>query len=79
MVSAPRQWWLRCGVRRGSPVGSCNPPLSGSWGPDRADPHTDIPLHCAHSLVEVVGLLVRCGGTRANVVEFTCAMGWPQC
>ena len=74
MVNAPWQWWLLCGVRRGSGVGSCSPPLCGSGGPDCADPHTDIPLHCVHTLAEVCG-----GETTANVGEATCAMAWPQC
>ena len=79
VVSTPRRWWLLFGVRRGSGVGLCSPPLSCSGGPDRTDPHTDIPRHCAHTLAEVAGPLVCGGGTTANVGEATCAMGWPQC
>ena len=30
----------------------------GGGGGDDADPHTDIPLRCAHTLVEVAGPLV---------------------
>ena len=32
VVSAPQQWWLLYGVRRGSSVGSCSLPFSGSGG-----------------------------------------------
>ena len=79
MGNAPQQWWLICGVRRGSAVGSCSLPSFDSGGPDRADPHTDGSLHCAHTLVEVAGPPLCGGGTTANVGEATCAMGWPHC
>ena len=78
MASAPQQWLL-CGVCRGSGIGSCSLPLSGSVGPHLADPHTDNPLHCAHTLVEGAGPLVCGGGNTANVGEAACAMGWLQC
>ena len=54
-------------------------PLSGSRGADRADPHTDISLRCAHTLVEVAGPPMCRGGTTANAREATCAMGLFQC
>ena len=47
-------------------------------GMDRVDSHTDIPLHCAYTLVEVAGPAVHGGGTTVNVREATCATGWPQ-
>ena len=53
--------------------------IPSSGGPDHADHHTDIPLHCAHTLVEVASPLVCGGGTTANVGDAACAMGWPQC
>ena len=65
-------------LRRGSADGSCSTPMSGSGGPDRADPHTDIPLRRAHTPVEVAGPPDCGGGTTANVEEETCAMGWFQ-
>ena len=40
--------------------------LSCSGGSDRVDPHTDIPLHCAHTLVEVEGPPVIGGGTNGQ-------------
>ena len=46
---------------------------------DHADPHTNMPLRCAHTLVEVARPLVCGGGTTANVGEVTCAMGWFKC
>ena len=48
-------------------------------GPDRANPHTAVPIHCAHTLVEVTGPLVCGGGSTINVGRATCALGWPQC
>ena len=56
---------------------TCHCGALGGGGGDCADPHSDIHLHCAHTLVEVVGPPMRGGGTTANVREATCAMWWP--
>ena len=78
VASAPQQWWLPCDMRRGSGVGSCSLPLLGSGGLDRADPHTDNTLHCAHTMVEVAGPPVCGCGTTANVGKRRAPWGGPN-
>ena len=49
-TSAPRRWWLLCGVGPGSSVGLCSLPMSSSEWSHNADPHTNMPFHYAHTL-----------------------------
>ena len=50
VVNTPRQWWLKCGLRRGSGSGSCSPPLSRLGGVrPRVPPQPDPPPLCAHT------------------------------
>ena len=69
--------FVACAVDLALVLAGCHCLVLG--GPDRADPQTYNPLHCAHTLVEVVGPPVCGGGTTANVGDAACAMGWPQC
>ena len=77
-MSASGQWWPLCGVRRGMAfvreARHCRV-QGGGGGADHEDPHTDIPLHCAHTMEEVAIPPVCGGGTTDSVREATCAMG----